>query len=182
MSVGQTEFVLIFWRTILTWAILCIPYRIHGKGRQNKRLGPLLRRPVWVAVVISTSNPTTSSATKTKHSGQKTGKWKKASKESFQLEKEKGEKFLWSLIHLNGGRLKSEPVFRKRPKLQDQRLCFVLLVSYQGSLTIEDKTLSGKAASSNALRLYTSIVGTCWNLSHFYFLTFILPLTANWFF
>lgn len=35
---------------------------------------------------------------------------------------------------------------QKKTQAQDQRLCFVLLVSYQGSLTIEDKTLLGKAA------------------------------------
>lgn len=35
---------------------------------------------------------------------------------------------------------------QKNTQAQDQRVCFVLLVSYQGSLTIEDKTLLEKAA------------------------------------
>lgn len=35
---------------------------------------------------------------------------------------------------------------QKKTQVQDQRLCFVFLVSYQDSLTIEDKTLLEKAA------------------------------------
>lgn len=121
-----------------------------GEGNKARQAESLARRLIWgLAVVAPFSSPTTSSATNTRNSGQMCGKWrwskkwKKASQESSKRKREKGGKssscgsltLEWWENH------QRQPVFKKIPRLLDQRLCFVLLISYQGTLIMEDKKL-----------------------------------------
>ena len=124
------------------------------KETKQDRLGMRCGEPVRGATVgIPTSDPTTSSATNTKHSGQMSGqwrwnkKWKKSSQESSNMKGEKREERIscgHGLAWTMGKPNQREPVFKTLPRLQDQRLCFVFLISDRGSLTVEHKKLLGE--------------------------------------
>lgn len=75
-------------------------------------------------------------------------------------EGERGEeKFLRSLTHLDGGRIKSEPIFKKNTQAPRPKVVFC------DPHLLSRHTYNGRQeiirGSSNALRLYISIVNTC---------------------
>lgn len=149
LSVEHTEFLFIFWRTILIWAILCIPYRIHGRRRQNQvgwgcYPGDQFEESQWW--VLSLTQLLALPLKPSTQAGWVESGRRQVGKALNWRRRKRGRKVSVVTDSLGWCRIKAEPALKKRLRLQEQRFCFLLLISYQVSLIVEDKKLLGKLA------------------------------------